>query len=81
MRAGLLGAVALLAAALVDPVWAQDQAEASWAVGVSSDYAAWNVGLTHDHTGNVGGDVRYHDTDLDDPLGDSRIVGSLTVDF
>lgn len=51
------------------------------ALDVFGDYATWNLGVSYDVTDNAVIDVRYHDTDLDDPLADSRIVGSLKLQF
>ncbi len=69
------------AAVEMAPQWTLSGTVGHQALDVFGDYATWNLGVTHQVTDTVAIDVRYHDTDLDDPLADSRVVGSLTFDF
>lgn len=59
-----------------------DKVTISGAVGfqymdVSDDYTTWNLGATYAFTDNIAVDLRYHDTDVDGPLYEDRIVGAL----
>jgi uncharacterized protein (TIGR02001 family) len=63
------------------PDWTVSGAVGHRALDVFGDYATWNLGATYAVTDNVAIDVRYHDTDLDDPLADGRVVGSIKVAF
>ena len=48
---------------------------------VSDDYSTWNIGATYALFGPVALDVRYHDTDVDSPLYEGRVVGSIKAVF
>ena len=48
---------------------------------INADYTTWNAGVAWAFTENLVADVRYHDTDVDGPLSDDRIVGTLKVLF
>lgn len=48
---------------------------------VNDDYTTWNAGVAYALTEHVAIDVRYHDTDVDGPLSDDRIVGGLKFLF
>jgi uncharacterized protein (TIGR02001 family) len=63
------------------PEWTVSGAVGHQALDVFGDYSTWNAGVAYALTDNVEIDVRYHDTDLDDPLADSRVVGSLKFQF
>lgn len=63
-----------------------DKLTISGAVGeqtldVNDDYTTWNVGATYALFGPVALDVRYHDSDVDGPLSDGRVVGSIKAVF
>lgn len=51
------------------------------ALDVNDDYTTWNAGVAYAVTDNLTIDLRYHDTDIDGPLSDGRIVGSLKATF
>jgi uncharacterized protein (TIGR02001 family) len=51
------------------------------ALDVSGDYVAWNLGVVYGLTETALLDVRYSDTDRDDPLADGRVVASLKFGF
>lgn len=67
--------------------WAvTDKVSLSGAVGeqyldVNDDYATWNLGIGYALNEAVGVDLRYHDTDVDGGLSESRIVASLSLGF
>ncbi len=67
--------------------WAvTDKVSLSGAVGeqyldVNDDYATWNLGASYAFTDTVSGDVRYHDTDINGVLSESRVVASLSLSF
>lgn len=71
------------ATASVSPAtdWTVSGAIGHQALDVFGDYANWNLGAAYDVSENVAIDVRYNDTDLDDPLADSRVVGTLKFQF
>lgn len=48
---------------------------------VNDDYATWNVGVGYAVTEHVAIDVRYHDTDVDGTLSDSRAVAGIKFLF
>ncbi|MES2860147.1 MAG: TorF family putative porin [Pseudomonadota bacterium] len=48
---------------------------------VNDDYTTWNVGVAYAITDNLIADVRYHDADVDGPLSDGRLVGTIKVVF
>jgi len=48
---------------------------------VSDDYVTWNVGGSYALTDNLAIDLRYHDTDFDNPLYESRAVATLKATF
>ena len=48
---------------------------------VTDDYATWNLGVGYALTDVVGVDLRYHDTNVDGGLSESRIVASLSLGF
>lgn len=67
--------------------WAvTDKVSLSGAVGeqyldVSDDYATWNLGASYAFTDTLSGDLRYHDSDVDGVLSESRVVASLSLGF
>lgn len=67
--------------------WAMtDKFSLSGAVGeqyldINDDYTTWNVGLGYALNDALGVDLRYHDTDVDGVLSESRIVASLSLGF
>ena len=61
--------------------WEVSGAVGHQALDVSGDYSTWNLGVGYSLTEKVLIDVRYSDTDLDDPLADGRVVASLRFDF
>lgn len=48
---------------------------------VGDDYTTWNIGATYALFGPLALDVRYHDSDVDGPLSDGRVVGSIKATF
>ena len=48
---------------------------------VNPDYTTWNLGLAYALTDHLAVDVRYHDTDVDGPLTDDRLVVGLKAGF
>jgi uncharacterized protein (TIGR02001 family) len=48
---------------------------------VTGDYQTWNAGVTYALTDRFAIDVRYHDTDVDAPIYDGRVVGTLKAFF
>lgn len=63
-----------------------DKFTVSGAVGhqsldVNDDYATWNAGVAYALTDHIVADVRYHDTDVDGPLSDERVVAVLKFLF
>lgn len=48
---------------------------------VNDDYATWNLGVGYALSEQVVIDVRYHSTDVDGPLSESRVVGGLKFLF
>ena len=67
--------------------WAvTDKVSLSGAVGeqyldINDDYATWNLGIGYALNDALGVDLRYHDTDVDGVLSESRIVASLSLGF
>ena len=61
--------------------WAASGAVGYQALDVNDDYTTWNAGVTYTLVEGLGLDVRYFDTDVDGPLSDDRIVGSLKYSF
>ncbi|MFT4911772.1 MAG: hypothetical protein ACI9YM_000345 [Brevundimonas sp.] len=67
--------------------WAvTDKISLSGAVGeqyldVNDDYATWNLGVGYALNDALGVDLRYHDTDVDGVLSESRFVASLSLGF
>ncbi|MFN3352652.1 MAG: TorF family putative porin [Brevundimonas sp.] len=61
--------------------WTVSAAVGRQALDVSDDYTTWNVGAAYLLTDNLLADVRYHDTDIDTPFSDERIVGTIKVLF
>ncbi len=61
--------------------WAASGAVGYQALDVNDDYTTWNAGVTYTLVAGLGLDVRYFDTDVDGPLSDDRIVGSLKYSF
>ncbi|WP_396594460.1 TorF family putative porin [Brevundimonas sp. R86498] len=48
---------------------------------VNDDYATWNAGVSYSLSDVYVLDVRYHDADVDGPLSDARVVGTLKAFF
>lgn len=65
----------------VAPSWTVSGAVGKQVLDVTADYTTWNAGVTWAFTETLGLDVRYHDTDVDGPLSDGRVVASLTAAF
>lgn len=61
--------------------WTLSGAIGRQALDVSDDYTTWNVGLGFAVTDQVGLDVRYHDTDVDLPITEQRLVASVKFTF
>ena len=61
--------------------WTVSGAVGKQTLDVGSDYTTWNAGVAWAFTDNLAIDVRYHDTDVDGPLSDDRIVGTLKAAF
>lgn len=65
----------------LDAKWTVSGALGHQSLDVSDDYTTWNVGAGYAFTDNLIGDLRYHDTDIDTPFSDERVVASLKVLF
>lgn len=63
------------------PQWTVSGAVGHQSLDVNADYATWNAGVAYAFTDHVAIDVRYHDTDIDGPLSDDRVVGTLKFLF
>lgn len=63
------------------PQWTVSGAVGHQSLDVNADYATWNAGVAYAFTDHVVIDVRYHDTDVDGPLSDDRVVGALKFLF
>lgn len=61
--------------------WTLSAAVGQQSLDVNDDYTTWNAGVAYAFTDHVALDVRYHDTDVDGPLSDDRVVGSLKFLF
>jgi len=61
--------------------WTASAAVGYQALDVNDDYTTWNAGVAYAVTDNLAIDVRYHDTDVDGPLSEDRVVGALKVFF
>ena len=61
--------------------WTVSAALGHQTLDVNDDYTTWNAGVAYALTDNLAVDVRYHDTDVDGPLSDDRIVGALKFTF
>ena len=61
--------------------WTVSAAVGYQALDVNDDYTTWNAGVAYAVTDNLAIDVRYHDTDVDGPLSEDRVVGALKVFF
>ena len=61
--------------------WTVSGAIGHQSLDVNADYATWNAGVAYAFTDNVVVDLRYHDTDVDGPLSDYRVVGALKLLF
>lgn len=61
--------------------WTVSAALGYQALDVNDDYTTWNAGVAYAVTDHLVIDVRYHDTDVDGPLSEDRIVGALKVAF
>jgi uncharacterized protein (TIGR02001 family) len=61
--------------------WTVSGAIGHQSLDVNADYATWNAGVAYALTDNVVVDLRYHDTDVDGPLSDDRVVGALKFLF
>jgi uncharacterized protein (TIGR02001 family) len=61
--------------------WTVTAAIGNQALDVSDDYTTWNLGAAYAITDNLIADVRYHDADVDGPLSDGRIVGTIKAVF
>lgn len=63
------------------PQWTVSGAVGHQALDVNDDYLTWNAGVAYAFTEHVGIDLRYHDTDVDGPLSDDRVVAALKFAF
>ncbi|MDP3802956.1 TorF family putative porin [Brevundimonas sp.] len=61
--------------------WTVSAAVGYQALDVNDDYTTWNAGAAYALTDHLAIDVRYHDTDVDGPLSDERVVAGLKVTF
>jgi uncharacterized protein (TIGR02001 family) len=61
--------------------WKISGAVGHQALDVSGDYATWNLGVGYSLTETALLDVRYSDTDRNDPLAGGRVVASLKFGF
>ncbi|MDQ8029933.1 MAG: TorF family putative porin [Brevundimonas sp.] len=61
--------------------WTVSGAVGHQTLSVSDDYTTWNAGVAYALTDNLSIDARYHDTDVDAPLYDDRVVASLKFAF
>lgn len=61
--------------------WTVSGAVGHQSLDVNADYATWNAGVAYAFSDHVAIDVRYHDTDVDGPLSDDRVVGALKFLF
>lgn len=61
--------------------WTVSAAVGYQALDVNDDYTTWNAGVAYAVTDNLAIDIRYHDTDVDGPLSEDRVVGALKVFF
>lgn len=71
----------------VNASWAPiDKVTVSGAVGFQAveqvdDYTTWNLGVSYALASTVSLDVRYFDTDVDSPISEDRIVGTIKTVF
>ncbi len=63
------------------PQWTVSGAVGHQSLDVNADYTTWNAGVAYAFSDNVAIDLRYHDTDVDGPLGDGRAVAALKFLF
>lgn len=61
--------------------WTLSAAVGRQTLDVNDDYTTWNAGVGYAFTDHVAVDVRYHGADVDGPLSDDRVVGSLKLLF
>jgi uncharacterized protein (TIGR02001 family) len=61
--------------------WTLSGAVGHQSLDVGDDYVTWNAGAAFALTDNIAVDVRYHDTDVDGPLSDDRVVAGLKFSF
>lgn len=61
--------------------WTVSGAVGYQALDVNDDYTTWNAGVAYAVTENLAVDVRYHDTDVDGPLSDDRVVAAVKILF
>jgi len=61
--------------------WSVSAALGYQALDVSDDYTTWNIGAGYALADGVGLDLRYHDTDIDTPFSEDRIVASVKLAF
>lgn len=61
--------------------WTLSAAVGQQSLDVNDDYTTWNAGVAYAFTDHIALDVRYHDTDVDGPLSDERVVGGLKFLF
>ena len=61
--------------------WTVTAAVGRQVLDVSADYATWNAGVAYAITDNLIGDLRYHEADVDGPLSDGRVVGTIKLVF
>ncbi|MBX9613986.1 MAG: TorF family putative porin [Caulobacteraceae bacterium] len=61
--------------------WTVSGALGYQALDVNADYTTWNAGVSYALNDVYTLDVRYHDADVDGPLSDGRIVGTIKAFF
>ncbi len=61
--------------------WTVSGAYGKQYLDVNDDYTTWNAGVSYALTDTLTADVRYHDTDVDGPLSDDRVVATIKAAF
>lgn len=59
--------------------WTLSAAVGEQWLDVNSDYTTWNLGAGYAFTDYLALDVRYHDTEIDSPISDDRVVATLKL--
>ncbi|WP_298746543.1 TorF family putative porin [uncultured Brevundimonas sp.] len=61
--------------------WTVSGAVGEQFLNLTDDYTTWNLGAAYAFTDNLAVDVRYHGTDVESPISDDRVVGTVKVLF